>query len=93
MGNFNKLPFFNWFAKRRRTRGTMWASLLGLGISAAVFGLTRGKRKYTALPFQNMMKNFTVRNPGVMGNAALTEFSQELLASALKNDRKDDRKE
>jgi hypothetical protein len=89
MGNFKSLPFFNLFTKRRKTRGTMWASLLGLGISAALYGFTRGKRKDITLPIQNIMKNFSPKgNPAMMSNTALAEFSQELLASAQNNDKK-----
>ncbi len=89
-----KLPVFTLFMPKRKSRGAMWASLFGLGISAAVFGITRGKRKNFALPFQNAMKNvknFTPKtnlNLNLMDKAALTEFSEELLESALRNDRK-----
>lgn len=84
MKNFVKNPFFKMFAKKRKNRGAFWASLLGLGISAAVFGVTKGKRKMTAQPIQNMVKNFTPKNNiNMMDNSALTEFSEELLQSAL----------
>lgn len=67
----------------------MWASLVGIGISAAVFALTRGKRKSTiAAPFQDIVQSFTPKsNFNNMSNIALAEFSEELLASALKNDK------
>lgn len=80
-------PFFNMFARKRKNRGAMWASLLGIGVSAAVFGVTKGKRrKDLVLPIQNMVKNFTPKtNLNLMDNAALTEFSEELLMSALNN--------
>ena len=82
-------PLYKMFSKKRKSRGTMWASILGLGISAAVFGLTRGKRKYNTQPFQNLLQSFKPRNNvNLMSNAALTEFSEELLDSALRNDKK-----
>ncbi|MBT2738899.1 hypothetical protein [Bacillus sp. ISL-7] len=82
-------PFFNMFRRKRKSRGAMWASLLGIGISAAVFGVTKGKRKDLALPFQNMVKNFTPKtNLNLMDNQAITEFSEELLMSALNKDNK-----
>ncbi|WP_066061857.1 hypothetical protein [Neobacillus soli] len=90
MRKINIQPFFNLSAKKRKRRGTMWASasLLGIGLGAAVFGVTRGKRKDFALPFQNVVKNFSQKaNLNLMDNAALTEFSEELLSSALKNKR------
>jgi len=68
----------------------LWASLVGLGLSAAVFGITRGKRKDFTLPFQNVVKNFSEKanlpRINVMDNTALTEFSEELMESALNND-------
>ncbi len=76
------------FARKRKSRGAMWASLLGIGLSAAVFGVTKGKRRDIALPIQNMVKNFTPKtNLNLMDNAALTEFSEELLMSALNNNK------
>jgi hypothetical protein len=82
-------PFLNMFSKRRKGRGTMWVSLLGVGISAAVFGLTRGKRKNNiAVPFQDVIQSFTPKNNTNINNTALAEFSEELLASALRNDNK-----
>jgi hypothetical protein len=88
MKNVNIQSFFNLFAKKRKRRGTMWtsASLLGIGLSAAVFMVTKGKRKDLALPIQNIVKNFAPKtNLNFMDNAALTEFSEELLTSALNN--------
>lgn len=79
-------PFFNMFGKRRKSRGAMWASLLGVGISAAVYGLTRGKRKNITQPFQEVVQSFTPKNNMNFNNTALAEFSEELLASALRND-------
>ncbi|MFJ5763021.1 hypothetical protein ACIQAA_28680 [Neobacillus sp. NPDC093182] len=83
------MPFFNMFGKKRKNRGTMWISLLGVGISAAVFGLTRGKRKNIVRPFQEVVQSFTPKKNININNTALAEFSEELLASALRNDHKD----
>ena len=81
-------PFFNMFARKRKNRGAMWASLLGIGLSAAVFGVTKGKRKDLALPIQNVIKNLAPKtNLNQMDNAAITEFSEELLMSALNKKR------
>jgi hypothetical protein len=82
-------PFFNLFGKKRKGRGTMWVSLIGVGISAAVFGLTRGKRKNIIQPFQDVVQSFTPKDNMNFNNTALAEFSEELLASALRNDHKD----
>jgi hypothetical protein len=84
MGNRMRLPFFNLFVRRRRNRGNMWWSLLSLGIGAVIYGLTAGRRRATALPINNMFKNMAPKtNINTMDNAALTEFSEELLQSAL----------
>ena len=66
------------FTKKRNNRWMMWASMLGLGVSAAV-GL-RGTRTGNILnPIQNVMDNIRFRNPGQMPKMAnLTEFAQEL---------------
>jgi hypothetical protein len=88
MRDIMKFPVFNMFAKKQKRRGTMWASLLGIGLSAAVFGMTRGRRKDIAQPFQQKMKSFSPKKSlNGMDNLALAEFSEELLASALKNDK------
>jgi hypothetical protein len=84
MKKINGQSFFKMFARKRKSSGAMWASLLGIGISAVVFGVTKGKRKEHALPFQNAVKNFAPKaNLNLMDNAAITEFSEELLMSAL----------
>lgn len=81
-------PFFNVFGIKRKSRGPMWVSLLGVGISAVVFGLTRGKRKNLVQPFQDVVQSFTPKNNINFNNTALAEFSEELLESALRNDHK-----
>lgn len=84
MGNMKKLPFINMFMKKRRSRGAWWASIAGLGITAALFGVVKGKRKFSSLPLNNMFKNLTPNmDINRMDNAALTEFSEELLESSL----------
>ena len=73
--------------KKRKTRGTMWASLIGLGISAIVIGMTKGKRNEYKPPLQNIVKTIKPKSGLGMNDLALAEFSDELLASALKNDK------
>jgi hypothetical protein len=81
-------PFLNVFGIKRKSRGAMWVSLLGVGISAVVFSLTRGKRKNIVQPFQDVVQSFTPKNNMNFNNTALAEFSEELLASALRNNDK-----
>jgi len=76
------------FAKKRKTRGTMWASIIGLGISAVVYGITKGKRNESKPPLHNIVERYRPKKSDLgMSDLALAEFSDELLASALKNDR------
>ncbi|MFF2450659.1 hypothetical protein ACFVSW_26805 [Neobacillus sp. NPDC058068] len=84
MRDIRRQPFIRLFAPKRKSRGAMWASLVGIGLGAAVFGAARGRRKTLALPLQNAVKNFSSKiNFNKMDDAALTEFSEELLTSAL----------
>lgn len=86
-----KQSFFNSFRKQPKNRSTLWASLFSIGIGAAIFGLTRGrgKRNNMLQPLKNVLTNMTPRNSNINGmdNAALNEFSEELLASALNKDK------
>jgi hypothetical protein len=91
MKKITRQPLFKLFTPKPKSRMPLWASLVGLGLSAAVFGITKGKRRNFALPFQNVMKNFSEKTNlpslNVMDNAALSEFSEELMESALTNNR------
>ncbi|WP_251555514.1 hypothetical protein [Neobacillus muris] len=73
----NLIKMFN---RRRNNRGILWASLIGLGVSAAaVFGLRRNGNRNILAPVQNFTNN--VRNNGQMKRmaTAVTEFSKELV--------------
>jgi 2-methylisocitrate lyase-like PEP mutase family enzyme len=64
--------------RKGNNRGMMWASLLGLGVSAAVYGLRRNRNMMR--PVQNAMNNIRTRTAGSMPNvAAATEFAKELV--------------
>jgi hypothetical protein len=68
------------FGRNRNNRGMMWASLLGLGVSAAVYGLGRNRNRNMLRPVQNVMNSIRTRTAGQMPNAAATtEFSKELV--------------
>ncbi|MCY7771434.1 hypothetical protein [Bacillus haynesii] len=63
--------------RRNRGRGTMWVSLLGLGISLVAFLFRRNGNKNN--PVQNLMKNFNQQNNLANAASPLTnEFSNEL---------------
>ncbi|OMI25349.1 hypothetical protein BTA31_19695 [Bacillus haynesii] len=62
---------------RRRNRGTMWFSLLGLGISIVAFLIRRNGNQNN--PVQNLMKNFQQQNTLQNVASPLTnEFANEL---------------
>jgi hypothetical protein len=48
--------------RKGNNRGMMWASLLGLGVSAAVYGLRRNRNMMR--PVQNAMNNIRTRTAG-----------------------------
>jgi hypothetical protein len=68
------------FGGRRNNSGLIWGSLLGLGVSAAAYGLSRNQKRNMLLPFQNLINNSrfgkNVQNPNIAG---LTEFANELV--------------
>ena len=55
-----KQNIFNMFGRKRNNRGMLWASLLGLGVSAAAYGLRRNQNRNMLRPVQNVMNN--IRN-------------------------------
>lgn len=58
----------------------IWGSLLGLGVSAAAYGLSRNRNGNMMRPVKNMMENMRTRNNLQLPNmAGLTEFSKEIL--------------
>ncbi|KAB2332135.1 hypothetical protein F7731_17775 [Cytobacillus depressus] len=79
----------NMFGRRRNNRGMMWASLLGLGASAAAYGLGRNRKNNMQNPVQNLMNNFQFRSAGQMPKMAnLTEFAKELVPNRGSNTNK-----
>lgn len=73
-----RLNLFKMFNRKRTNRGILWASLLGIGVSAATFGLRRNGNKKMMTPIQNVTSN--IRSNGQMQRfaTAVTEFSKEL---------------
>lgn len=114
----SKQPFFKMFSRKRSNKGAMWASLIGLGISAVMMKMNKGQKRDTnengfknvnsyangsgntnsngnananpngvgKINFQNLMKNNPLKgNSSMMNDAALAEFSEELMSKALQN--------
>ncbi|MEH7355772.1 hypothetical protein V7150_19775 [Neobacillus drentensis] len=70
----------NMFGRRRNNNGIMWASVLGLGISAAVYGLTRNQNGKMQNPGQYLTNIFPMgKNAQRLNMAGLTEFAKELI--------------
>lgn len=65
------------FGRRRNNRGILWASLLGLGVSAAAYGIRRNSNRRWQDSVKNIMNNFRTRNTSTL--LPLTEFSKELV--------------
>lgn len=63
------------FGRRRNNRGMIWATLLGLGVSAAAYGFRRNGNRSWLNPVQNVMNNRQTQN---ITRMALAEFSKEL---------------
>ncbi|MGG5254185.1 hypothetical protein ACQYAD_11885 [Neobacillus sp. SM06] len=83
----SRQPFFKMFSRRRNNKGAMWASLIGIGISAvAMLTRNKGQKKVPSINFQNLMKNNPLKtsSPNI-SDAALAEFSEELMSKALQN--------
>lgn len=79
------------FAKKRSNKGAVWASIISIGATAAVWGMAKAKMKDSTnenikKPVRNMLTNFIGnRNISLMNDDALTEFSEELINKTVKN--------
>ncbi len=78
--------------KQNNNRGVMWASLLSLAVSAAAYVLSRGQKQTNegstskTSPLQNIVSNLAPKNNiSLMNDAALTEYSEELISKAIQN--------
>ncbi|WP_428909583.1 hypothetical protein [Niallia sp. Krafla_26] len=65
----------NMFGKRRNNKTIMWTTLIGLGASAAAYGMRRNRNVDISRTVQNAMN--TMRNGNM--NHAMAEFAQELM--------------
>lgn len=85
MSMVKKQPFARMFTRKKSNKGFLWVSLISLGASAAVWGMTKGKKTdINRMPIKNMFKNLKInRDMPLMNDAALTEISNELMDKAL----------
>ena len=67
------------FGRRRNNSGIIWASLLGLGVSAAAYGIGKNQNRNMLGSVQNLMNNFRIPTSNQMPKmSTLTELSKEL---------------
>lgn len=73
-----KQNFLTLFSKKRKSKGWVWSSLLGLGVSALVYGIGRNRPKNDGQLFQNMLNSIR-SNGGNQNLANLMEISNEIV--------------
>lgn len=82
----NRQGFMKMSRRKQSNRGVMWASLISVAVSSIALLMRRGGNRNTAPSLQNFVNNFTSkRNVPMMDDAALTEFSEELISKAMQN--------
>jgi hypothetical protein len=68
------------FGKRRKNRTMMWTSLIGLGVSAAAYGLKKNRKNVDlSRSIQTAMNSIKNANVGRNMASAFNEFSTELM--------------
>lgn len=65
------------FGKRKRN-GVLWASLLGLGLSAAAYGFKRKGNRKTDTSLENVLDTFRLQNTRSPAAAGTAEIANEL---------------
>ncbi|WP_379969588.1 hypothetical protein [Ectobacillus sp. sgz5001026] len=78
----------NMLGKRRNSgKGWIWASLLGVGVSAAAWGLGRNRDRNMFRPLRYTMNRMRNRVANQMPNVAagMTEFADDLVPDTTKN--------
>jgi hypothetical protein len=87
LNTVGKQNMLKMFGRKRKNKGMMWASLLGLGVSAAAYGLGRNRKSNMLGSVQNAMNSILTRTANRVPNT-MTEFSKELLPDPLTNKNK-----
>lgn len=95
---FNESKQKNKYVWEKKTnKGTLWASLIGLGVSAAAYsvGRSQSQSKNRTNPLQSLMKNIQQgsKNISIPNMAGLTEFSEELSPKKEDSNRSSEQKD
>jgi len=69
---------FKMFGRKRNNSGMMWTSLLGLGVSAIAYGLSKNRNRNMQNPVEHVTNRSRTQTANPMLKAALAEFSKEL---------------
>lgn len=73
-----KQNILNLFGRRRNNRGLLWASLLGIGVSAAAIGFKRNGSIKLPDPVSKVMSNVKKPDISQFTQLALAEFAKEI---------------
>lgn len=68
---------FSKFGRKKRN-GVLWASLLGLGLSAAAYGFKRKGNRKIDTSLANVLDTFRLQNTGSPAAAGTAEIANEL---------------
>lgn len=67
------------FGRKKQSRGILWASLIGLGVSAAAYSFKRKGNRRTDTSLENVLDTFRLQNSGYTpATAGTTEIAKEL---------------
>jgi hypothetical protein len=67
------------FGRKKQSRGILWASLIGLGVSAAAYSFKRKGSRRADTSLENVLDTFRLQNSGYTRAAAgTTEIANEL---------------
>ncbi|WP_147534771.1 hypothetical protein [Bacillus marasmi] len=81
----------NWFGQKKRTgKGIFWASLLGLGASAAAYQMGKNQQNNKPDRLQTLMDNFQKTKNISLPNVAMAEFAKEIAPETVSSAKKED---
>lgn len=76
---------FKLMNRKKSNRGLLWASVIGLGVSAAAYGFKRKGNRKTEISLENVLDTFRSQNNGYKPAASGTAEIAEELTPAIKD--------